>query len=495
MSETRVKEWETVIGLEVHAQLFTQTKLFCRCSTSFGAEPNTNVCPNCLGLPGSLPVPNKAAIHMAVRAGLALGCQVRERSRFARKNYFYPDLPKGYQISQYELPVNEHGKLEFDVDGVHKSVTIQRIHLEEDAAKNLHATGPEGTTLVDFNRSGVPLIEIVSGPDLRSAGEAEAYLRKLREVLMFIGINDGNLEEGSFRCDANVSIRPRGAEKFGTRVELKNINSFRFVSKAIEYEAARQQALIESGEQVRQETRTWHDGQGKTIAMRGKEEAQDYRYFPDPDLPELHVSEDLIAELRASAPELAEHKRARYQRDWGLTEYDASVLTGHPEVARYFEQTAVALAAQLKASAPSQDAGKRSANFIQAEVLRDVQTQGLQASFPVDAEKLATLLALVAKETVSGKMAKDIYAEMVQSGEPADRIVEKKGLSQITDAGAIEALVRGILDAHPSEVEKYRAGKVAMHGFFVGQVMRASKGTANPALVNETLKKLLDGTS
>ncbi len=485
--------YEPVIGLEVHAQLLSRSKMFCRCSTEFGAPPNTHVCPVCLGLPGALPVPNRGAVEMAISAALALGCTVRNRSRFARKNYFYPDLSKNYQISQYELPLNEHGKLQIEVDGVDRQVGILRIHLEEDAAKNLHGAGGGNETLVDFNRAGTPLMEIVSEPDMRSAAEAEEYLRKLREILMFVGVNDGNLEEGSFRCDANVSIRPLGQQELGTRVELKNINSFRFVRKAIEYEIIRQQSVLDSGGAVEQETRAWNVDQGKSFTMRSKEEAMDYRYFPDPDLPELVVSDDMIERARAELPELPADKRARYQSQLGLTEYDASVLTNHPAIAAYFESCTSALQKACERKLSPKEAGKRSANFIQSEVMRYVKTEGLELSTPVAATQLAELITLVERDTISGKMAKDVFAEMAATGKVAAKIVEEKGLSQLSDATAIEGEVAKLLQAHPDQVGQYRSGNKKVLGFFVGRVMKATKGTANPKMVNEVLRKLLEG--
>ena len=474
-----------VIGLEVHAQIRTKTKLFCGCSTAFGALPNAQTCPVCLGLPGALPVPNREAIHMAVAAGLALGCTIRAESRFARKNYFYPDLPKGYQISQFELPVNEHGKLEIEFSGQKKTIGITRIHVEEDAAKNLHGVGGGTNTLVDYNRGGTPLIEIVSEPDIRSSEEAEAYLRKLRDILMFIGVNDGNLEEGSFRCDANVSIRPVGQEKFGTRTELKNINSFRFVRRAIDHEIMRQEAVLSSGGVIIQETRTWSEAQGKTITMRTKEEAHDYRYFPDPDLPPLVVTEARIAEIRTALPELPEAKRARFVADLGITEYDAQVLTGHPEVARYFEAS-VAACPFL-----GNEAGKKVANFIQGEVLRFAQTDGLAATFPINEAQLAELMQLIHDKVINGKIAKTVFADMVESGKGAKAIVESKGLVQESDAGAIEAEAQKVIEANADKVAQFRAGKTALRGFFVGQVMKATGGKADPAVVNEILDRLL----
>ncbi|MEM7137908.1 MAG: Asp-tRNA(Asn)/Glu-tRNA(Gln) amidotransferase subunit GatB [Myxococcota bacterium] len=483
--------YEPVIGLEVHAQMRSRTKLFCGCPTDYGAPPNEHTCPVCVGLPGALPVPNAKAIELAVQAGLALGCDVAPESRFARKNYFYPDLAKGYQISQFELPLNENGHLDIEVDGETKRIGITRIHVEEDAAKNLHGVGSGAVTLVDYNRAGTPLIEIVSEPDLRSADEAEAYLKKLRDILMFIGVNDGNLEEGSFRCDANVSIRPVGQEELGTRAELKNINSFRFVKKAIEHEIARQEGVIEGGGQVVQETRTWLEEQDKTVSMRGKEEAHDYRYFPDPDLPPLRVDESMIDALREGLPELPEAKRERWQAEFGLTEYDAGVLSGHPEVAKYFE----AATATLRDRAPglkAKQAGKKVANFVQSEVLRHMSTDGLAATFPVAASHVAELLSVVEDGTINGKIAKKVFATMVESGKPPATIVEQEGLAQVTDTGAIEEEVRRVLEANTKQVEQYKGGKTSVIGFFVGQVMKATQGAANPKLVNETLKRLLE---
>jgi aspartyl-tRNA(Asn)/glutamyl-tRNA(Gln) amidotransferase subunit B len=482
--------YEPVIGLEVHAQLHSRSKLFCSCSTEYGAPPNTHVCPVCLGLPGALPVPNARALEMAAQAAMALGCTVNARSRFARKNYFYPDLAKGYQISQFELPLNEKGRVDIEVNGDLRSIGITRVHVEEDAAKNLHGVGAGAQTLVDFNRAGVALIEIVSEPDLRSAEEAEAYLKRLREVLMFVGVNDGNLEEGSFRCDANVSIRPVGTEPFGTRAELKNINSFRFVRKAIDHEIARQEAVLAGGGQVVQETRTWSEGQGKTVSMRSKEEAHDYRYFPDPDLPPLVLGAELVEGFRERMPELPEAMRRRWQDELGVTAYDAGVLSAHPEIARFFDAMADALVAAWGDGAKGK-AGKKAANFLQAEVLRDVTTDGLDAHFAVTAGQVAELLTLVEDGTISGKMAKDVYAQMVETGRGAKRIVDEKGLSQVTDASAIEAEVQKVLDAHPGEVDKYREGKTSLLGFFVGQVMKATRGAANPKMVNEVLRKRL----
>ena len=485
-----VSSYEAVIGLEVHAQLHTKSKLFCGCATAYGAPPNAHVCPVCLGLPGALPVPNAEAIALAVRAGLALGCDVATSSRFARKNYFYPDLAKGYQISQFELPLNARGALEVELPSGTKRIGITRIHVEEDAAKNLHGVGAGTDTLVDFNRAGTPLIEIVSEPDLRSAEEAEAYLRKLRDILMFTGVNDGNLEEGSFRCDANVSIRPAGDETLGTRTEIKNVNSFRFVRMAIEHEIARQQAVVEAGGEVVQETRTWSESHHKTRSMRTKEDAHDYRYFPDPDLPPLVVAQARIDAIGAALPELPDAKRTRWRAELGLTEYDAQVLSAHPAVARYFDEVASALCAQAGGAARD-EVGKRAANFVQAEILGHVEQAGLDARFPVPAAALAELLRLVERDVINGKIAKRVLSEMIESGEGAEAIVEREGLAQVTDAGAIEAAVRAAIDAHPAQVAQYRAGKTAVLGFFVGQVMKANRGAANPKQVNALLRELL----
>jgi aspartyl-tRNA(Asn)/glutamyl-tRNA(Gln) amidotransferase subunit B len=481
--------FETVIGLEVHAQLLTRSKLFCGCSTEFGADPNTHVCPVCLGLPGSLPQLNGRAVELAMRAALALGCTVRERSVFARKNYFYPDLAKNYQISQYELPLNERGRLRIEVDGAAREIGITRIHLEEDAAKNLHGVGGGSMTVVDYNRAGTPLMEIVSDPDLRSSAEAEEYLKRLREILLFLGVNDGNLEEGSFRCDANVSIRPVGQVAFGTRVELKNINSFRFVRKAIDFEVARQVALVSGGGKVVQETRTWSEAQSKTLTMRSKEDAMDYRYFPDPDLLDVVVSPAQVEAVQRALPELPLDKRARYVSELGLTAADAQVLTQHPEVARFFE----ALVAELCRREPALSAswGKRAANFVQAELLRHAQLDGVHAELGLTPERLAELLCLVESSAISGKQAKGVLTSMLTSGKSAAKLVQEQGLSQVSDTAAIEAAARAVLEKNQDNVALYRAGKTNVLGFFVGQVMRAMQGAGNPKLVNETLQRLL----
>jgi aspartyl-tRNA(Asn)/glutamyl-tRNA(Gln) amidotransferase subunit B len=469
--------YEAVIGLEVHAQLLTRTKAFCACPTTYGAPPNTQTCPVCLGLPGALPVLNGEAVRLAVRTALALSCSLRERSRFARKNYFYPDLPKGYQISQYDEPFSERGHLEIESEGHAKRVGITRVHMEEDAGKSVHHGA---VSVVDLNRSGVPLVEIVGDPDLRSAAEAADYLRKLRDILVFIGVNDGNLEEGSFRCDANVSIRPFGDPKLGTRVELKNINSFRFVERALSHEIERQAGVLESGGRIVQETRGWNEDEGKTFNMRTKEEAQDYRYFPDPDLPPLVLEEEFVAEIRRTMPELPREKRKRFTDEMGLSAYAAQVLTGHPRVAAFFEEAATLHGQATKV-----------ANFVQSEVLRDVQTHGLTASIPVTATQVAALLQLVDRGTISGKQAKDVYSKIAGTGRAPADVVADLGMRQVSDVDALEAICRRLIAENPKQAEQLRAGKANLLGFFVGQVMKETKGAANPQLVNDVLKKLL----
>ena len=469
-------EFEPVIGLEVHAQLETESKIFSTASTSFGAEPNSQVTPVCLGMPGVLPVLNKKALELAVKAALALNCTIHERSRFARKNYFYPDLPKGYQISQYEEPYSSGGWLDIPSGEAVKRIRLTRIHMEEDAGKLVHDNTGSGS-LVDLNRAGEPLIEIVSEPDISDADEAVAYLKKLRSILRYIGVCDGNMEEGSLRCDANVSIRPKGSEKLGTKVEIKNVNSFRFIQRAIEYEIKRQEAVIESGGEIIQETRLYDADKGVTFSMRTKEEAHDYRYFPDPDLLPVEISTKDIETLKASLPELPDARRDRFEKDYGLPEYDAGVLTSSREIADYFEE------ALSHYKNP-----KTLGNWIMTEVLRELRDEDDISAFPVTADKLAGLLNLIEDGTISGKIAKDVFAEMVSGGGTAKEIVEKKGIKQISDKGELEGLIAGILEKHPDEISRYKGGDEKLIGFFVGQVMKATQGKANPKLVNEILR-------
>ncbi len=445
---------------------------------TYGAPPNTRVCPTCLGLPGALPVLNERAVQFAVRTALALGCTIERTSRFARKNYFYPDLPKGYQISQYDEPFSRRGVLEFDVAGVTKRARITRVHMEEDAGKNLHTHGRE--SVVDFNRSGVPLVEIVGEPDLRSAEEAAEYLRALREILLFIEVNDGNLEEGSFRCDANVSVRPMGQQELGTRVELKNINSFRFVQKAIDHEIARQIALVETGGVVAAETRGWDEDTQTTYSLRSKERAQDYRYFPEPDLPPLELDEAFVSAVRERMPELPQKKRERFVAQYALTHAAAQVLTQHPHLAALFEAAVTLTKAQPV----------RVANFVQSEVLRDVVMKGLACEIPVSASQVADLLTLADAGTISGKQAKEAYAALRGTTRDVHEVVSSLGLEQVSDAAALEPIVKKIVDASPKQVAQLRAGKTGIMGYFVGLVMKETRGSANPKLVNELIEKL-----
>ncbi|ADI86136.1 Asp-tRNA(Asn)/Glu-tRNA(Gln) amidotransferase subunit GatB [Geobacter sulfurreducens] len=477
--------YQAVIGLEVHVQLKTDTKIFCGCSTTFGAAPNSQTCPVCLGMPGVLPVLNKKVVEFAIRAGLATNCRIAPRSVFARKNYFYPDLPKGYQISQYELPICQNGHLDIEVEGETKRIGITRIHMEEDAGKLVHADVPGlgSGSGVDLNRACTPLLEIVSEPDIRSADEAVAYLRKLHQIVVYLGICDGNMEEGSFRCDANVSVMPVGSTTFGTRTETKNVNSFRFVKQAIEHEIERQIELIEEGGKVVQETRLFDPNTGETRSMRGKEEAHDYRYFPDPDLVPLVISNDWVEDARLSLPELPDARRSRYRSELGLSDYDAEVLTATREMAEYFE-------ACLAAGAPA----KGAANWVMGEVTRALNEAGTGiAECLVTPARLTALLQLIEKGTISGKIAKTVFDEMWQSDKTPEAIVEEKGLVQVSDTGAIEKIIDEIMAANMGQVEEFRGGKEKVFGFFVGQVMRASKGKANPAVVNELLMKKLKG--
>jgi len=473
-------EFEPVIGLEVHSQLKTQTKIFCGCSTAFGAAPNTQTCPVCLGMPGVLPVLNRTVVDFTLRMALATGCTISRESRFARKNYFYPDLPKGYQISQYELPIAEHGGIDIEAEGRPRRVRIRRIHMEEDAGKLTHDPH-RPVSRVDLNRTGVPLIEIVSEPDIDSAAAAGAYLRQLRSIVRYLGICDGNLEEGSFRCDANVSIRPKGSSGLGTRTELKNLNSFRFVEKAIEHEIYRQKDVLMDGGAIVQETRLWDPGRGLTFSMRGKEEAHDYRYFPDPDLLPLVIDEEWIERVQRSLPELPDARRARFIEQYGLPDYDAGVLTSDRELADYFE-------ACLKAFPQS----KLVSNWIMGPLLGLLNAAGIPIDqAPISAGGLAGLLKLVDSGAISVKTAKNVFDEMAASGKTAAAIVAEKGLSQISDMDAIEAVVQDVLDRNSKEVEAYRGGKTKLMGFFVGEVMKATRGQANPKAVNELLRHKL----
>ena len=473
-------EYEVVIGLEVHAQLLTHSKVFCRCSAAFGADANTQTCPICTGMPGVLPVINREAVSFAIKTALTVGATIQPLNRFARKNYFYPDLPKGYQISQYEQPLATGGKLAIEVNGQTKEIGITRIHMEEDAGKLFHGEnlGDPEASFVDFNRCGVPLLEIVSEPDLRSPEEARLYLQKLRQLLRYLEVCDGNMEEGSFRCDANVSIRPVGSKELGTKAELKNMNSFRHVKHALEYEVARQQEALEAGEAIVQETRLWDPSKSITISMRSKEEAQDYRYFPEPDLVPLVVDEAWLEEVRSTLPELPDAKRARFESVYGLPAYDAGVLTATRALADYYEAAVGAFA----------DDPKMVSNWVMSELLGLLNRDGREITeSPVDPGGLAGLLRLMADGTISGKIAKEVFEEMYATGRDAEAIVEERGLEQISDAGELEALVVQVLSENPDAVERYRSGKTQIVGFLVGQVMKATKGQANPKIVNELL--------
>lgn len=473
-------QFEPVIGLEVHAQLKTATKIFCNCSTQFGAPPNTHTCPVCLGMPGVLPVLNKKVVEYTLRMALATNCTIPEQSRFARKNYFYPDLPKGYQISQYELPIAVNGHVDIDLNGGTKRVGITRIHMEEDAGKLVHDdTRP--VSFVDLNRTGTPLMEIVSEPDLRSAEEAGAYLRVLRTVIRWIGVGDGNMEEGSFRCDANVSIRPKGSDTFGTRTEIKNLNSFKNVEKAITYEIARQTDILIEGGEVVQETRLWDPAKGITNSMRSKEEAHDYRYFPDPDLLPLVIDRKWVDEVKKALPELPAERRARFIADYKLPEYDAGVLNSSRQLADYFE-----------ACLEHFNRPKPAANWIMGSLLGRLNAEGktIEES-PISAKDLAGLLQLIEDDVISGKIAKTVFEEMAEGGKSAKQIVDEKGLAQVSDSGALEGEIDKIISAHPEEVARFKDGNPKLMGFFVGQVMKATQGKANPKLVNQILSNKL----
>ena len=477
-------EWEAVIGLEIHAQLATKSKIFSGASTAYGAEPNTQACAVDLGLPGVLPVLNKEAVRMAVKFALAIGANVARRSVFARKNYFYPDLPKGYQISQYELPVVETGEVTIQLDdGESKPVGVTRAHLEEDAGKSLHEDF-HGMTGIDLNRAGTPLLEIVSEPDMRSAKEAVAYMKKIHSIVRYLEICDGNMQEGSFRCDANVSVRPKGQSEFGTRTELKNINSFRFVERAINFEIERQIDVLEGGGTVVQETRLYDAAKGETRPMRSKEEAMDYRYFPDPDLLPLEIDDATIEGVRATLPELPDEKRERFVYEYGLSPYEATVLTASRELADYFEAVEKASDGEAKAAA----------NWVMGDFSGFLNKSGMEVTeAPVSAKMLGGMIKRISDNTISGKIAKEVFEAMWNGEGDADTIIESKGLKQITDTGAIEAAIDEVLAANPDQVAQYKGGKDKLLGFFVGQVMKATKGKANPAQLNELLKQKLSG--
>ncbi|MCU0453100.1 MAG: Asp-tRNA(Asn)/Glu-tRNA(Gln) amidotransferase subunit GatB [Bacteroidetes bacterium] len=478
--------YEPVIGLEVHAQLKTVSKAFCGCSTRFGDNPNSNVCPVCLGMPGVLPVLNRQVVEFTLLMGLATHCSIRPRSSFARKNYFYPDLPKGYQISQFDEPICSKGWVEFEMhDGTRRRVGITRIHMEEDAGKSIHDLDID--SLVDLNRCGVPLIEIVSEPDLRTPAEASRYLQTIRQIVTYLGICDGNMEEGSLRCDANVSVRKVGAEEFGTKTEVKNMNSFRFVERAIEFEINRQIEVLESGGRVVQETMLWDSAQGVALPMRSKEEAHDYRYFPEPDLVPVVVDEPWIAGARSSLPEFPEVRRDRYVASFRLPKYDADILTAEKPLADYFELVVSGLSKQ------NDETVKLASNWTMTEVLRVVNEKRVALSeLPVTPKRLASMINLIVNGTISGKIAKEVFEEMMAANEDPEVVVKRKGLVQISDTVAIELTIDEILAANPAEVEKYRAGKQQVFGFFVGEVMKRMKGKANPKMVNEVLKKKLE---
>ena len=481
-------KYEAVIGLEVHAQLLTKTKAFCGCPTTFGNEPNTNVCPICLGMPGALPVLNRNLVEFVLKMGLATRCTIAQRSVFARKNYFYPDLPKGYQISQYEEPICTNGFVEIGIGGGRKRIGITRIHMEEDAGKSIHDVGAD--TLVDVNRCGVPLIEIVSEPDIRSPREAHAYLFEIRRLVTYLGICDGNMEEGSLRCDANVSVRLRGEQGFGTKAEVKNLNSLRFLEKALEFEINRQIDLLENGEKVAQETRLWDANQSVTFSMRSKEEAHDYRYFPEPDLVPVLVGKDWQIRVQELLPELPAIRRDRYETSLSLPRYDADVLTAEKHIADYFEETLTHLTGT---TSPGQsDSAKVVGNWVMTDILRVINEQKVSfAEFPIQPHRLASMIGLIQDGTISGKIAKDLFEEMLNNPNEPKTIVEQKGWLQVSDTSVIEQAVDDVLASNRSQVQKYLAGSDKLFGFFVGETMKKMKGKGNPKLVNELLKAKL----